>query len=210
VQSKVDVLVAEGVEATLRAAVAAGPDIPTVMVAINTDPIARGYIKSLAQPGGNVTGVFARQPELAEKQVELLAQTFPDRTRLAAFYEAGSSEQFIAAERQAQLLGLQLRALKLENPPYDFDAAFRTIADDQAQMLHVLSSPLFSPHAERIAALCIKHRLPAMFVLRSYVDRGGLMSYSADRAAAVRLATRLPRSGLHNFAVPSQLAVSTR
>jgi ABC transporter substrate binding protein len=104
VQSKVDVLVAEGTEATLRAAVAAGPDIPTVMVAINTDPIARGYIKSLARPGGTVTGVFARQPELAEKQVELLAQTFPERTRLAVFYAEGSSEQFIAAERRAQLL----------------------------------------------------------------------------------------------------------
>ena len=188
VQSKVDVLVAEGIEATLRAAVAAGPDIPTVMVAINTDPIARGYIKSLAQPGGNVTGVFARQPELAEKQVELLAQTFPDRTRLAAFYEAGSSEQFIAAERRAQLLGLQLRALKLENPPYDFDAAFRTIADDQAQMLHVLSTPLFSAQRGRIAELAIRHRLPTMFIFRSYVAAGGLMSYGINRIPLYRAA----------------------
>jgi putative ABC transport system substrate-binding protein len=188
VQSKVDVLVAEGTEATLRAAVAAGPDIPTVMVALNTDPIARGYIKSLARPGGTVTGVFARQPELAEKQVELLAQTFPERTRLAAFYAEGSAEQFIAAERRAQLLGLQLRALKLENPPYDFDAAFRAIVQDQAQMLHVLSIPQFSAQRARIAQLAIQHRLPTMFAFRSYVEAGGLLSYGINRVPLFRTA----------------------
>src|SRR5262249_37348385 len=83
VRSNPDVIVAIGPELGLQAVVAATSTIPIVIAAFNYDPIARGYVKSLAQPGGNITGVFLRLPELAEKQVEILTQTFPDRTRLA-------------------------------------------------------------------------------------------------------------------------------
>jgi putative ABC transport system substrate-binding protein len=69
--ANVDVLVVEGTESVLQAAVAAAPNSPIVMYANNYDPIERGYAKSLARPGGNITGVFTRQPDLAEKQVEL-------------------------------------------------------------------------------------------------------------------------------------------
>jgi putative ABC transport system substrate-binding protein len=86
------------------------------------------------------------------------------------------------------------------------DEAFSALVTNGAEMVLVLSSPLFSPHAERIAALCIKHRLPAMFVLRSFVDRGGLMSYSADRVAAVRLAASYVVKIL-NGAKPADLPV---
>ena len=79
IRSKVDVIMASGTEVALQAVMAASSTIPIVIWANNYDPIERGYVKSLAQPGGNVTGVFTRQPELAEKQVELLTQTFPTR-----------------------------------------------------------------------------------------------------------------------------------
>ena len=153
IRSKVDVLVATGSEAALQAAVAASRTIPIVIVAINYDPIARGYVKSLAQPGGNVTGVVLRQPELAEKQVELLTQAFPHKTRLAVLWDAISADQFDAADRRAKALRLEVRSLRLENPPYDFDAAFQTIAASDPDMLLVQSSPFFSQHGSQIAKL---------------------------------------------------------
>jgi ABC-type uncharacterized transport system substrate-binding protein len=186
IRSKVDVLVATGSEAALQAAVAASRTIPIVIVAINYDPIARGYVKSLAQPGGNVTGVVLRQPELAEKQVELLTQAFPGRTRLAVLWDAISADQFDAADRRAKALRLEVHPLRLENPPYDFDAAFQTIAASDPHMLLVLSSPFFSQHRSQIAKLAIQHRLPSMFIFRGYVEVGGLVSYGADPVAMYR------------------------
>src|SRR5258708_10909323 len=72
---------------------------------------------------------------------------------------------------------LSLRSLKLENPPYDFDAAFRTVVQSEAQMLQVLSSPAFNPHRAHIAELAIGHRLPTMFIFRTYVEAVGLLSF---------------------------------
>ena len=77
VRSNVELLVVIAAEPALQAAVAASRTIPIVMWAINFDPIARGYVKSLAHPGGNITGVVSLQMELAAKQVELLTQVFP-------------------------------------------------------------------------------------------------------------------------------------
>jgi ABC-type uncharacterized transport system substrate-binding protein len=76
------------------------------MMAANYDPFASGYVKSLARPDGNVTGVFLRQTELAEKQTELLWQAFPDRTRIGILWDAISADQFSAAERRAKIFGL--------------------------------------------------------------------------------------------------------
>jgi putative ABC transport system substrate-binding protein len=86
VARKADVLVANGPEITLQAATAARPPVPIVMLASNFDPIARGYVKSLADPGGNITGIFYRQPELAGKQLELLVEAFPERKRIATLW----------------------------------------------------------------------------------------------------------------------------
>jgi ABC-type uncharacterized transport system substrate-binding protein len=121
VRSSVDVLVVDGQEANLKAAVDATGTIPIVMAVSNYDPVARGYIKNLARPGGNITGLSV-----------LVAHS--------------------------------------------------------VQMLLVQSSPLFAPYGKRIAEAAIEHRLPSMFIVRSYVDRGGLMAYGADRVAATRLA----------------------
>jgi putative ABC transport system substrate-binding protein len=175
-----DLIVATGPEAALQAVVGASGFIPIVMIAINYDPIARGYVASLARPGGNITGVVYRQLELAAKQLELLAQAFPGKTRLAVLFDMHSADQFSAAERTAKTLNLQLQSLKLENPPYDFHAAFRSASAEAAQMLLVLSSPYFFAHRSRIAELAIEQHLPTMFIFRPYVDAGGLMSYGVD------------------------------
>ena len=179
-RSQPDLIVAAGPEVALQAVVGASLAVPIVMIAINYDPIARGYVTSLARPGGNITGVVSQQLELAQKQVELLTQAFPDRARLAVLFDALSADQFTAAERAAKLLNMQPQALKLENPPYDLAAPFGSAAAGGTQMLLVLSSPLFIPHHRQMAELAIQHRMPTMFINRSYVEAGGLMSYGVN------------------------------
>jgi putative ABC transport system substrate-binding protein len=185
-RSNVDVLVAAGPELALQAAVAASRTIPIVIWAINYDPIARGYVKSLTQPGGNVTGVVSLQTELAQKQVELLTQALPGRTRLAMLWDGFSADQAAASEQQARSLNLDVQSLKLENPPYNFDAAFESLAKGSPQMVLVLSSPFFSDFRARIAELAIQRRLPTMFIFKSYVQAGGLISYGVDPIANFR------------------------
>jgi putative ABC transport system substrate-binding protein len=186
VRSNVQLLIVEGTEIGLQAAVAASPTIPIVIWANNFDPIAGGYVKSLARPGGNITGVVSLQTELAGKQVELLTQAFPERTRLAILWDEISADQFSAAERQAKSLRLDVQSLKLENPPYDFDAAFRSLAAGSPQMLLVLSSPFFGYYREHIAELAIQQRLPTMFIFKTYVQAGGLISYGTSPPAIFR------------------------
>lgn len=186
VRSDVDVLIAVGPELYLEAAVAASRTTPIVVWAINYDPIARGFVQSLQRPGGNITGVVSLQTELAAKQVELLAQALPGRTRLAILWDELSSDQFAAAEQQARSQHLDLQSLKLDNPPYDFDDAFRRLSEGSAEMVLVLSSPYFSNFREHIAELAIQRRLPTMFIFKGYVQAGGLISYGIDPAANFR------------------------
>jgi ABC transporter substrate binding protein len=140
VQARPDVLVVTGPEAALQTVLTTKPAVPIVMIAINYDPIARGYVASLARPGGNITGVVFQQLELAQKQVELLNQAFPDRTRLAVLFDDQSADQFAAAERTAKSLKMWVQPLKLENPPYDFEAAFHRASSEAAQVALVLST----------------------------------------------------------------------
>jgi putative ABC transport system substrate-binding protein len=186
VGAHLDLIIAQGPEVALQAVIDASRTIPIVLQAINYDPIARGYVASLARPGGNITGLFYQQAELAAKKVELLTQAFPEKTNLGVLWDALVVDEFGAAERAAKSLRLELHVLKLENPPYDFTAAFQTIAGAGAQMLLVLSSPLFSLYRSQLAKLAIEHRLPAMFIFKTYVQAGGLMSYGVDQVQMFR------------------------
>jgi putative tryptophan/tyrosine transport system substrate-binding protein len=108
VAAKADVLIADGPELALQAATAARPMVPVVMLANNYNPFERGYVKSLAQPGGNVTGVFYRQQELAAKQLELLVEAFPERKRVVVLWDSISEDTFHAAEHAADSMSLSL------------------------------------------------------------------------------------------------------
>ena len=181
--SNIDVLAVTGPEVVVRTVASATKTIPIAMVAANFDPIEHGLVASLARPGGNVTGIFMRQVELAQKQLELLTQALPGKTRAGVLYDALSADQFAAAQQAAQRMGLQLSPLKLENPPYDFKRTFDVLAQAAPQMLLVLSSPLFTSRQSQIAALANEHRWPSMFIFKSYVEAGGLMSYGVDYVA---------------------------
>jgi putative ABC transport system substrate-binding protein len=188
VSSNVEVLVTGGPEISLQAAIATGGATPIVVIAHNYNPIERGYATSLARPGGIVTGVFALQTELAEKQLELLTRAFPELRRVAILYDAFSADQLGAARRAAGTLRLEIDALKLASPPYDFEAAITRVAGGGGRMLLVLSSPFFMTQRVRIASAAVRHRLPSMFMFRQYVEAGGLMSYGPDVAPIYRRA----------------------
>jgi putative ABC transport system substrate-binding protein len=183
---KCDLIIAGGTEQTLRAAVSAAPSTPIVMWANNFDPIAGGYVRSLANPGGNVTGVFTRQPELAEKQVELLRDIFPQHKRLAVLWDAQTADQFEAAERRARLLGLDVISHKLETMPYDIPATFLAIMARGPQMLQVASGPNIGTYQQILVDQALRHRIPAIYIFKTYVDRGGLISYGVDIGSSFR------------------------
>ena len=90
------------------------------------------------------------------------------------------SRKWSAAERAAKALTLQVQALRLENPPYDFDIAFRDAVSGGAQMALVLSTPSFLPHMARVVELANTHRLPSMFIGKHWAQAGGLIAYGAD------------------------------
>ena len=203
---RAEVLVANGTELALQAAAAVRPAVPIVMMANNYDPIARGYIAGLSHPGGIITGIYDRQLEQSAKQLGLLAEAFPDRKRVGALWDQLSADQFAAAARAAGPMGLSLRGFKLENPPYDFDGAFRMMVEDDIKMLLVLSSPLFTPYRTKLAELAIQHRLPSMFIFKQYVEAGGLMCYGVDYIAVYRRAASYVAKILRG-ASPSELPV---
>jgi putative tryptophan/tyrosine transport system substrate-binding protein len=205
-RSNVDAMVTIGPEIALKAAVAASATIPIVMIAINFDPVAGGYVRDIARPDKNITGLVSRAPELASKQLELLVEGFPDDTPIAALWEPASAEQFDSAKRTAQSLHIELRSHKVENPPFDFDAAFRGIAGDGSRMVLVLSGPTFSTQRSHIADLAIQYRLPTMFTFKHYVEAGGLMSYGIDTVPIFRRAASFVAK-LVRGAKPSDLPV---
>jgi putative tryptophan/tyrosine transport system substrate-binding protein len=206
VRSNVDVVVAFGPEIALKAAVAASQTIPIIMIAVNYDPIASGYVSNIRRPDRNITGLVLRAPELAGKQLELLVEAFPNEKTIAVLWEQASAEQFDSAQRTAQSLHIALRSYKVENPPFDFDEAFRAIAQDGSRMLLVLSGPTFSRQRAHIADLAIQHRLPTMFTFKPYVEAGGLMSYGIDTVPIFRRAASFVAKILRG-AKPSDLPV---
>jgi putative ABC transport system substrate-binding protein len=186
VASKTDVIISGGSEQTLRAAVSAAPATPIVMWANNFDPFARGYVQSLVRPGGNVTGVFTRQPEIAEKQIELMREIFPSFKRLAILWDAQTVDQFEAAERRAKMVGLEVISHKLESMPYDMPAAFKAMMAHGPQMLQVASGPNIGSFQQQVVDQAKQHRLPAIYIFKTYVDRGGLLSYGIEIPSSFR------------------------
>jgi putative ABC transport system substrate-binding protein len=182
------VIVAHGTEGRLKAAMDATHDVPIVMVAVDYDPLAKGYVDSLARPRGNVTGVFHRQIELTSKRLDLLRQTVPGITRLLILWDEISVDQAKAAQMTATALGLPVRAIELRNPPYDYERALAEVGETPGDVLMVMTSPIFFGDRDRLGAFALHHRLPSIFGFREWADAGGLMSYGAIRDSMIRLA----------------------
>ena len=180
VRSKVDVIVTGG-GPTTRAAKDATKSIPTVLVNIS-DPVALGFVASLAKPGGNMTGLASIQTDLGGKRVELLKEILPQLSRLAVLANRdvpGYGVQMKEVEVAAQTIGLQLQVEDIRGPN-DLEKAFSAITKGRAGALLGLTNSTFNILRSRIAELAVKSRLPTMYGDRAFVDSGGLISYGPD------------------------------
>jgi putative ABC transport system substrate-binding protein len=180
VREKVDVIVLAG-PAAIRATESATSTVP-IVVAITGDPIAGGFVPSLAHPGGNLTGLSMNNTEISGKRLELLQETTPSMTRVAALVDAslmvanGLSE----VESAARSLGLALQVLRVTMD--DLDRAFAAAQRERAQAMLVLPTPRFNFQSRRarLADLALRHGLPSMYEEAAYVRDGGLMSYGPN------------------------------
>jgi putative tryptophan/tyrosine transport system substrate-binding protein len=180
VRSKVDVFVTGGGGPT-RAAKNATKSIPTILVNIS-DPVALGFVASLAKPGGNMTGLASIQTDLGGKRVELLKEILPQLSRLAVLVNRdapGYGAQMKEVEVAAQTIGLQLQVEDIRGPN-DLDRAFSAITKGRAGALLGLPNPTFGVLRSRIAELSLKRRLPTMYGDKAFVVSGGLISYGPD------------------------------
>jgi putative ABC transport system substrate-binding protein len=175
-----DLLLAFGPEAALKAAIAASETTPIVMIAADYDPIARGYVSSLARPGGRITGLFLQQIELAVKRLQVFKEAIPGFDSAVVFYDEISGDQWKAAEKAGAKLGLRLSGIDLRAPPYDYDRALAEAPPDNRKNLFMPTSPVFFADRERLAKFALRDRLNSMFAFRGWVDAGGLMSYGAS------------------------------
>jgi putative ABC transport system substrate-binding protein len=176
---KVDVLVASnGPQAV--AAKNATQTIPIVMIA--NDPVGLGLIGSLSRPGGNVTGLSYQSEEIIAKRLEFLKEIVPGLARIGVLRNPmvpGHPILWKQTEVAAQRLGVALEALELRGPE-DFEAAFATAKQRNAQALLAFDDLLTWVYRSRITALAASSRLPAMYATRHYPDAGGLMSYGVN------------------------------
>jgi putative ABC transport system substrate-binding protein len=122
VQRRVDVILAPGPEIALKSAVVVTSTVPIVTIAIDYDIIAKGYVQSLARPGGNVTGIAALQIELTRKRLQLMKDAVPSMRGLSVFWDQNAADQWQVAQSVAASLDIKLFGIELRNPPYDYEA----------------------------------------------------------------------------------------
>lgn len=203
---KVDVIVAVAVAASLAAREATAR-IPIVMVHAG-NPIGAGLIKSLSQPGGNVTGTTSMLPDLGSKQIALLHQVAPPARRIALLSNpsnAGHAPWLRSAADAVRRLGLELVVVDVV-AQQDFEPAFARIEQSQAEALLVGGEPLTLSNREAVIAFAARRRLPTLYTLGDFVRDGGLMSYSIDvNADFVRIADYIDK--ILKGASPAELPV---
>ncbi len=189
VRLKVDVIVTAGTP-SIRAAQHATNTIPIVMANVG-DPIAQGFVASLARPGGNITGFTILSPELSTKRLELLKEVSPKIRRVAVFQNAAQhSLTMKEVEKAAKFLRVQLQLLEVRGRN-DLDMAFEAVTRERADALITLANTSLRMNARTripIVEFTLKHRLPSMYEGSEYVETGGLMSYGPDEMANVRRA----------------------
>jgi len=180
VRLNVDVIVTSGGIST-RAAKEATVTIPIVMVQDN-DPVANGFVASLARPGGNITGLATLAPELSGKRLELLKEIVPRLSRVAVFgtsINPGNAQSLKEIQLAAGAFKVQLQYIDVLAPK-NIEAAFRATSKGRADALLALASPVLNAHRKQLIELALKSRLPAIYARTVIVEEGGLMTYGAS------------------------------
>jgi putative tryptophan/tyrosine transport system substrate-binding protein len=177
VRLKVDVIVAV-TDAAIHAARRSTTTIPIVMAA-RTEPIASGFVASLARPGGNITGMPMFADELAGKQLQLLKEMLPGASRVAilVYPNHAGPKSWDAAASVAPKIGLNLQRLDAQAAG-DLEAILTSLSKSRPDALVVQPSPLYYMQTARIAEAAAKHRLPTMYSFRESAEAGGLIAYT--------------------------------
>ena len=188
VRLKVDVLVAGG-PGPLEALRKATGAIPIVAVA-GSDPVADGWAKSLARPGGNVTGLTVTFPELESKRLEFLKQALPQMNRLAMVLDP--DEMNLAsfanlARASARSLGIELQFLEVRRQD-DFERAFRSVREGRAQAIFTVETTFVVENRSLIAEFAARERLPLAGEFTAFGSEGLLLAYGADIGDLLRRA----------------------
>jgi putative tryptophan/tyrosine transport system substrate-binding protein len=188
VRRQVAVITPAGIPA-IFAAKAATSTIPIVFMT-GDDPVRVGLVASLAQPGGNLTGIAFLTTELAAKRLELLRELFPKVGRVAILVTA-SAAQTEATLREVELaartMGLQIKVFNA-NTSREIDAAFKSMERERADGLFVAPDPFFAARRVQLAHLATRYAVPAIYIGREFAEAGGLISYGANVADAWRQA----------------------
>src|SRR5262249_52485669 len=157
------------------------PPVPIVFV-IAPDPVGAGFVDSLPQPGGNATGFLAFEYGLSGKWLELLKDIAPGVTRVAVLRDpalASGPGQFAAIQSMAPSLGAEVSPVNVRNAP-ESERSVAAFARSTRGGLIVTGSALVAVHRHLIIALAARHKLPAVYVERSFAAAGGLISYGPD------------------------------
>jgi putative ABC transport system substrate-binding protein len=182
VRLQVDLIVVTA-GAPVLAAKGATTTIPIVMTNA-TDPVRAGLVASLARPGGNVTGLSGLADELNTKRLEILKDAVSKLARVGLLRPPGDSitSGLQLKELRAATLALKLKLEEIETQadPKDLESAFQTAKQKQVGAIMTITTRPFFAERKRIVELAAKHRLPAIYFQKEFVDEGGLMSYGAD------------------------------
>ena len=177
VELKVDVIVTSGAPPT-RAAQQASKTIPIVMTVVG-DPIAAGFITSLAKPGGNITGLTQLSRELSGKRLEVLKEAFPKVSRVGVFVDAqGMGSSLEETQLAAEPLGITPIPVEIKEG-LDLEAAFKKVKSQRADALIFLPGPVLTGHRKQIVELTLRSRLPAIYTTE-FVEVGGLITYGPN------------------------------
>jgi putative ABC transport system substrate-binding protein len=155
--------------------------IPIVFVSLG-DPIAEGWVASLARPGANLTGVAGLSPDLAGKRLELLRELVPSLAKVAVLWNPANRAEGVAVnatETAARSLGMSVAVEHVGNPS-EFDRAFSAIARSGAKAVVVLPDPMFLANRQQLVELTNRSRLPAIYMETGFVAAGGLISYGPN------------------------------
>jgi putative ABC transport system substrate-binding protein len=188
VSRKVSVIFASGGPRPALAAKAATTSIPIVFT-LGVDPVATGLVASLNRPGGNLTGFTTRNVEVGKKKLEVIHEVMPGAPLALLVNPTNSSTeaQVRDAQAAARFLGLDLQILRASTER-EFDGAFAKLAQQRARGLSIAADPFFTYHIEQLAALTLRHGVPAIHHYREFAAAGGLMSYGARTTEFDRVA----------------------
>lgn len=184
---KLDVIMSEGGTPPVNAVRAATRDIPIVFNGV-ADPVGQGIVRSLARPGGNITGMSVQHPEFAPKSLELFRQVLPQAKRIAVLNNPrNASLPRVVGEIRAAAAALSIEIEVIDAAaPADFDKAFAAAAASGAAGLMILREGMYAAHARSLSILAARHRIPTMGGDAAFPESGALASYGPNTRDMVR------------------------